>query len=98
MRYEQERKLLKRFLSLPKDFTYDETVKLLKDFGFSQVKTGRTGGSRVRFLNKKYPEYPIKFHKPHPGNILKPYILENIKANLIDCELLKETANENEEQ
>lgn len=83
-------KLLKRFLSMPKDFTYEEAVKLLKDFGFSQVKTGKTGGSRVRFLNGQYPEYPIKFHKPHPDNRLKSYVLEIIKNNLIDCGLINE--------
>lgn len=83
-------KLLKRFLSMPNDFTYEEAVKLLKDFGFSQVKTGKTGGSRVRFINEQYPEYPIKFHKPHPDNCLKPYILEIIKTNLIDCGLMNE--------
>lgn len=93
----RKEKLLKRFLDLPKNFTYDEAVKLLNDFGFYQVKTGKTAGSRVRFLNEAYPEYPIKFHKPHPGNILKPYILEIIKENLIDCKLIKEVTNENEE-
>jgi len=90
----RKEKLLKRFLALPKDFTYVETVKLLNDFGFTQVKTGKTGGSRVRFLNEEYPEFPVKFHKPHPGNILKTYVLEIIKANLIDCELLKEETDE----
>lgn len=83
-------KLLKRFLSMPKDFTYEEAVKLLKYFGFSQVKTGKTSGSRVRFLNEQYPKYPIKFHKPHPDNRLKSYILEIIKNNLIDCGLINE--------
>lgn len=39
-------KLLERFLSMPKDFTYEEAVKFLKDFGFFQVKTGKTGGSK----------------------------------------------------
>lgn len=83
-------KLLKRFLSTPKDFTYEEAVKLLKYFGFFQVKTGKTSGSRVRFLNEQYPEYPIKFHKPHPDNQLKPYILEIIKNHLMDCGLINE--------
>jgi hypothetical protein len=84
----RKEKLLKRFLSMPKDFTYEEAVKLLNDFGFSQVKTGKTGGSRVRFLNEEYPEYPIKFHKPHPENRLNIYVLEIIKTNLIDCGLI----------
>ncbi|HBK30072.1 MAG TPA: hypothetical protein DDZ96_04955 [Porphyromonadaceae bacterium] len=81
-------KLLNRFLSMPKDFTYEEATKLLKDFGYSEVPTGKTGGSRVRFLNKQFPEYPIKFHKPHPENRLKPYVLAIIKTTLIDCGLI----------
>lgn len=43
-------KSLKCYLSLPKDFTYDEAVKFLKYFGFIQVKTGKTSSLRVRFL------------------------------------------------
>ena len=94
----RKEKLLKRFLDLPKDFTYNEMLKLLSDFGFHPVKTGKTGGSRVRFLNENFPKYPVKFHKPHPDNILKPYILEIIKQNLIECELIKETSDENKKQ
>ena len=91
----RKEKLLKRFLTLPKDFTYDEAVKLLSDFGFQPVKTGKSAGSRVRFFNKDFPEYVVKFHKPHPENTLKQYILEIIKTNLIECGLLKDSNDEN---
>lgn len=81
-------KLLSRFLSFPKDFTYDEAVKLLNSFDFYEVKTGKTAGSRVRFLNTNYPQNVVKFHKPHPDNILKPYVLAIISSNLEDCNLI----------
>jgi len=91
-------KLLLRFLSRPKDFTFDEAVKLLCDFGFYEVNTGTTSGSRVRFKNEDYPVNIIKFHKPHPGNILKPYILDLIISNLEDCNLLTDKNKHNDEQ
>jgi len=79
---------LLRFLSQPKDFSYNELVKLLNDFGFYQVSTGKTSGSRVRFKNENYPLNIIKFHKPHPSNIIKKYVLDSIKTNLEECNLL----------
>jgi len=80
--------LLLRFLNQPKDFTYNELVKLLNDFGFYQVSTGKTSGSRVRFKNENYPLNIIKFHKPHPQNIIKQYVLDSVKTNLEECNLL----------
>jgi len=81
-------KLLLRFLSLPKDFTFNETVRLLNDFGFREVGTGKTGGSRVRFKNEDFPMNIIKFHKPHPESTVKSYVLANIKEILEECNLL----------
>ncbi len=43
----RKEKLVNRFLSSPKDFTFDEVVTLLHFFDFEQMKTGKTGGSRV---------------------------------------------------
>ena len=42
-------KLINRFCKLPKDFTYEETLKLLSVFGYSEHNKGATSGSRVRF-------------------------------------------------
>jgi predicted RNA binding protein YcfA (HicA-like mRNA interferase family) len=91
-------KLLLRFLCRPKDFTFDEAVKLLRDFGFYEVTTGMTAGSRVRFRNEDYPVNIIKFHKPHPDNIIKPYILDIIINNLEECNLLTDIKKQNDEQ
>ncbi|MDD3788311.1 MAG: type II toxin-antitoxin system HicA family toxin [Petrimonas sp.] len=80
-------KLIKRFLNIPKDFTYDETVKLLNAFGFYEVQKGKTSGSRVMFANDN--KRVIQFHKPHPGNILKPYQMLYIKEKLIEYKLME---------
>lgn len=73
-------KLVDRFLSKPKDFTWDELVKVLNAFGYKQVTIGKTGGSRIRFLSPNYP--PIILHKPHPKPLLKRYQLDDIIALL----------------
>lgn len=65
-------KLADRFLSKSKDFTWNELVRLLTMFGYSELKSGKTGGSRRRFANTQM--VTLKFHKPHPGNIVKQYV------------------------
>ena len=82
-------KLLKRLLLLPKDFTYDEIVAILASYNFFEVKTGKTSGSVVRFKNDDFPYEPIIFHKPHPQNIVKVYVLKSIIDCLTRCRLIK---------
>jgi hypothetical protein len=77
-------KLIKRLLSRPKDFTYDELVTFLKLFGYEEVNTGRTSGSRRAFISGVNGQI-IRLHKPHPGNILRNY-----QIDLIISELRKE--------
>ena len=72
-------KLLLRFLSQPKDFTYSELKTLLAYFDYAEVQGA---GSRVCF---KRNNHNIKLHKPHPGNILKQY-----QQTLVIDELKKE--------
>jgi hypothetical protein len=48
-------KLIARFKGRPKDFTWDELVRLLEGFGYREVATGRTGGSRRRFVHAAVP-------------------------------------------
>ena len=74
-------KLLTRFLSRPKDFTYNEIVRLLGSFGY---KEQQGSGSRIVFSNEGL-KHNIKLHKPHPGNVLKRYqidlIIKELKSN-----------------
>ena len=70
-------KLVERFLSMPTDFHYDEMVRLLVYHGFREIEKGKTGGSRVRFMNDEGT--PIYMHKPHPNGIMKRYQLKQVK-------------------
>ena len=70
----KKEKLIYRFLSLPKDFTYDELDVLLKYFGFEAEKGGKTTGSAIKYKHSD-TGVRIYLHKPHPGNFLKKYIL-----------------------
>jgi len=81
-------KLLQRFLSKPKDFTFADLSRLLKSFGYEVAKTGKTSGSRVTFYNTKLDDM-IKFHKPHPSQIMKQCYLREIEQQLRDKGVIK---------
>jgi len=74
-------KLLKRFLSKPKNFTYNELKRLLDSLGYKEAKTGKTSGSRVAFINYE-TKHIIRLHKPHPRPGLKKYQLDYIEEEL----------------
>lgn len=74
-------KLVERFKKLPKDFTYEETLKLLSIFGYYEHNKGATSGSRVRFKNEQTGQY-IDIHKPHPGSIMKEWMMKTIYQHL----------------
>lgn len=79
-------KLIKRLLSRPTDFTFEELITLLGQFGYSILSAGKTGGSRVAFTNGE-GDY-IRLHKPHPRNILKQYQVDDIISALTERGLL----------
>jgi hypothetical protein len=74
-------KALRRFLSKPTDFRFDEMSRLLKDLGYEEIRSGKTSGSRVAYLNK-LSGHIIRLHRPHPGNIVKRYQMELIEDAL----------------
>ena len=74
----QAEKLIKRFCDKPKDFTYDELRTMLKNMGYEEVQ-GK--GSGVKFIDRSI-KHVINLHKPHPGNIIKGYLLNQIKEKL----------------
>jgi hypothetical protein len=84
----QIQKLIKRLLSHPKDFTWDELKKLLTYLGYEEIRTGKTGGSRRKFIGKD--KHIINLHKPHPGLILKSYQVNQIIETLNEKKLLKD--------
>jgi predicted RNA binding protein YcfA (HicA-like mRNA interferase family) len=73
-------KLLERFRRRPRDFTWDELTTLLRRLGFRQVRPGRTGGSRRRFIHAD--GCVITLHEPHPERILKRYQIDQIIETL----------------
>jgi predicted RNA binding protein YcfA (HicA-like mRNA interferase family) len=72
----RKEKLLARLQQRPKDFTWDELTSLLKSLGYVQRKTGKTGGSRRRFVHPTAPS--ITLHKPHRTRIVKMYVINDI--------------------
>jgi len=76
----KKEKLINRFLTVPKDFTFDELITLLGSFGYVIGSAGKTGGSRVSFANEE-GDY-IRLHRPHPTSILKEYQINDVIAVL----------------
>lgn len=81
-------KILQRFLSKPKDFSYSELKRLLEVYGYEEIKKGKTGGSRVAFINFK-TKHIIRLHKPHPKPELKSYQVDYIVTELKKMEVIK---------
>ena len=79
-------KLIERFRRQPKDFTWEELVRLFGIFGYEVNNKGKTSGSRVLFETE---EESYIVHRPHPSNIIKEYSLKQILDYLIEKELIK---------
>jgi len=77
----RKNKILRRFLRKPADFTFIEMSRLLKGFGYEEIRKGKTAGSRVAFISKT-SGHIIRLHKPHPGNTLKKYQLDILEEEL----------------
>lgn len=84
----QKGKLINRFLSLPKDFTFDEIETLLSGFGYTKNNKVKTSGSRVAFKDKV--NTPIILHKPHPDSIVKKYALKQVFEELVKAGYISE--------
>ena len=74
-------KLIERFKTQPKNFTWDELVRLFGIFGFTVYNKGKTSGSRVIFSND---ENEFIMHKPHPKNIINEASMANVLDFLTD--------------
>ena len=69
-------KLIKRLKSKPKDFTFTEAESLLNYLSYQRSDKGKTSGSRIIFISKKYS--PIMLHKPHPRKELLDYQIKQL--------------------
>lgn len=74
-------KLIARFKKQPKDFTWDELVRLFNCFGFDIYNKGKTSGSRVIFTNG---EKEFIMHKPHPKSIVKESTMAKVLGFFVD--------------
>ncbi|MXY32940.1 MAG: type II toxin-antitoxin system HicA family toxin [Boseongicola sp. SB0664_bin_43] len=72
----QREKLIERFKTRPKDFSWDELTRLLESLGYRQASSGKTTGSRRRFVHETAPT--INLHAPHPGKIVRAYVVRNV--------------------
>lgn len=73
-------KLIARLKSKPKDFTWREVTSLLRGLGYSLAKPGKTGGSMRQFIHPTASK--IVLHKPHPGEIVKGYVVDKLLHSL----------------
>jgi predicted RNA binding protein YcfA (HicA-like mRNA interferase family) len=76
-------KLIDRFRSIPADFTWNELCAVLSGMGYERLK-GR--GSRRKF--RKAGRILI-LHEPHPGTIVKKYVLRSVLKALKDSGEIK---------
>jgi len=72
-------KLITRFMTKPRDFSWEELTRLLSYFDY-EVMAG--SGSRRKFIHNY--RQPIILHEPHPRRILKMYQIKYV------YEILKE--------
>jgi hypothetical protein len=75
----RKEKLIERFKSKPKDFTFDEMRNLLELLGFELSHKGKTSGSCVKFIKG---HVPISLHKPHPREELLEYQIKMVIEGL----------------
>lgn len=86
----QKEKLEERFKSIPKDWTFEEMVTLMGYYDLILSKAGKTGGSRVKFINKD-KGIAITMHKPHDSNgknTFKTYMIRQVLKQLEEEGLL----------
>ena len=73
-------KLIARLKSKPNDFTWREVNSLLGGLGYKLAKPGKTGGSIRQFIHPEASK--IVLHKPHPGDIVKGYVVAKLLRSL----------------
>lgn len=81
-------KLIQRLKNNPKDFSYDELRRILIHFGYEEIKTRKTSGSRVAYY-KTETHHIIRLHKPHPKPVLKSYQIQMLIQELTNQNILK---------
>lgn len=73
----------------PRNFPWDDLVTLLGRLGYQEIMGG---GSRRKFIHA-VTKHSIHLHKPHPGNNLKAYQVNQVIDSLINEGLYRETTS-----
>lgn len=80
-------KIIDRIKNGSGTISYAELRYVLGQLGYSEIKSGKTSGSRVGFFNKQ-KNLLIRLHRPHPSNELKDYQLKLIRLHLVQNDLI----------
>jgi len=81
-------KLIERFKTQPKNFTFNEMKSLMGGFGFELSNKGKTSGSRVRFQHTEL-KIIIDIHKPHTsGAPIRETTMKDIFNTLSNSNLI----------
>ncbi len=75
--------LTARLSSMPKDFEQREMDTLMSQCGCVKNNRGKTSGSAIQYVHQA-TQRVFTYHRPHPGNIIKPYILKSARQFLQD--------------
>jgi len=67
-----------RIAKIPSDYAWSELISLLGQLGYTKIEGN---GSRVKFFHSENDSL-INLHKPHPGSIVKQYMVRQIVAKL----------------
>lgn len=77
----KKNKLIDRLRSRPKNFTWEETTKLMGLCGF-KVFNARGGGAGRMFIHERTRQ-KVRLHEPHPHNTLLPYMVDQLIEGLL---------------
>ena len=69
-------KLKQKLKRRPKTFDMNDAHRILEYEGYLEDTSGKTSGSRIRFEDINGVSFV--FHKPHPNNELKSYVVNNL--------------------
>jgi len=67
-----------RISKIPSDYAWSELISLLGQLGYTKTEGN---GSRVKFFHSENDSL-INLHKPHPGSIVKQYMVRQVVAKL----------------
>ncbi len=73
---------------MPRDFTFDEMIRLFAAFGFTVDNKGGTSGSRLALVNMERG-LSYNMHRPHPDNVIKMYVMRQVLEFMVENGLIE---------